>query len=89
MAVVTGKTAAYMDDVVANTIVGGHIDGDDLVLEKQDATEIIVGAVVGIQGDQGPPGSTGVFNNFNRQTSDYTLVLADDGLFIEMDASLT
>lgn len=53
MATVTGLTAERMQEIVDSTIVGAHIDGDDLILELFDATEINAGDVRGPQGIQG------------------------------------
>lgn len=53
MATVTAFTAARMQEIEDNAIVSGHIDGDDLILVRNDSTEINAGDV------RGPIGPTG------------------------------
>ena len=53
MTTVTGLTAARMLEIEAQSIVDGHIDGDDLILTRFDAAEINAGSVRGPQGPQG------------------------------------
>ena len=59
MATVTGLTAEKMQEIVDTTIVGAHINGDDLILELYDSTEINAGNVRGPQGIQGPAADVG------------------------------
>lgn len=56
MATISGLTAERMLAIEAQSVVGGHIDGDDLILEKFDESTINAGSVRGPQGDQGPAG---------------------------------
>lgn len=56
MATVTGYTAARMQEIEDGAIVGGEIQGDDLVLLRRDGVEIVAGPVVGPQGPVGPEG---------------------------------
>lgn len=48
MATVNGLTAEYMLAIEANTIVGAHITGNDLILDQFDGGTINVGSIVGI-----------------------------------------
>jgi hypothetical protein len=56
VATVTSYTAARMKEIEDAAIVGGVIDGDDLVLTRFDGTTVVAGDV---RGPQGPMGSTG------------------------------
>ncbi len=56
MATVTSYTAERMKEIEDSAIVGGIIDGDDLVLTRFDGTTIVAGDV---RGPQGPIGTTG------------------------------
>jgi hypothetical protein len=59
MATINGLTAEAMQEIRDAVIVGAHIDGDDLVLELFDSSEINVGDVRGPQGVQGPNADIG------------------------------
>ncbi len=59
MAEITSYTAARMKQIEDSAIVGGHIDGDDLILERFDAGTVNAGDVRGPQGLVGPPGDMG------------------------------
>lgn len=69
MATVTGYTAARMKQIEDTTVIDGHIEGDNLVLERRDGVEIDAGFVRGPKGDTGDPalppalGSNGVAGN--------------------------
>lgn len=56
MAVVTGMTAARMQEIEAASVVDGDVVGGHLILQKHDGTEIDAGSVVGPPGPQGPAG---------------------------------
>lgn len=55
MATVTGYTAAHMQDIIDENIVSGYISGDDLILVKNDTTEVNAGDV---RGPVGPAATT-------------------------------
>jgi hypothetical protein len=55
MTTVTGYTAEKMEEILATQIVGAHLDGDHLILEKQGGGTIDVGSV---RGDPGPTGAS-------------------------------
>lgn len=57
MATVTGLTAARMLLIEAMSVVGGFVQGDNLILTQFDGTEINAGSVRGPMGPEGPPGS--------------------------------
>lgn len=59
MAEITSYTAARMKQIEDSAIVGGHIDGDDLILERFDSGTVNAGDVRGPQGLVGPPGDMG------------------------------
>lgn len=48
MATINGFTAAHMQAIEDNTIVGAHITGNDLILDQFDGGMINVGSIVGI-----------------------------------------
>lgn len=54
MAEVTSYTKPHLDTIIAELIVDAHLDGDDLILVKNDETEINVGSVRGLTGLTGP-----------------------------------
>jgi microcystin-dependent protein len=54
MAVIQGYTKEFVDDVIAATVVGAHITGDDLILELQGGGTVNAGDVRGPTGDTGP-----------------------------------
>lgn len=56
MATVTGFTADRMKEIEDTTVVGGRVDGEDLVLITREGTEFVAGSV---RGPAGPPGSGG------------------------------
>lgn len=56
MPTITGLTATRMAELEAATIVGGHIVGNDLMLEAHDGTLTNAGNV---RGPAGPPGEDG------------------------------
>lgn len=68
MATVTSYTAARMQEIEDNAVVGGHITGDNLILERHDGTEFTAGDVRGPAGPTGPAGSVsgGLGSNDNR-----------------------
>lgn len=68
MATVTGLTAQRMLAIEAASVVGGSVVDDDLVLEKQDGSEVNAGNVRGVQGIPGRNGVTSV-----EDTPDVTL----------------
>ena len=57
MATVTSYTAARMQEIEDSAVVGGHITGDNLVLERFDGSEFTAGNVRGPAGPTGPAGS--------------------------------
>lgn len=59
MATVTGLTAARMAAIEAASITSGTVQGDNLILTRQNGTTINAGNVRGLQGPQGPPGPAG------------------------------
>lgn len=59
MATVTGYTAAHMDEIKNDTIVGATVTGDNLILTKFDTTTVNAGNVRGPIGPAGP-GYSGV-----------------------------
>lgn len=92
MASVTGLTAARMLEIEAESIVGGHIVGDELMLVRFDGVEIDAGNVrgpVGPVGPQGPPFANGVdtvsdqnidgAKNFIKSLTDVLDVIARNG----------
>lgn len=78
MATVTGYTAARMKEIEDSAIVGGVIDGDDLVLTRFDGATILAGDVRGPQGPMGSSSDTAitVCTSGTRPGSPY------EGLFI-------
>lgn len=56
MATVTVYTAARMKKIEDETVIGGSIDGDNLILETREGDLINAGDVRGPQGPQGVPG---------------------------------
>lgn len=56
MAEVTGYTSTRMKQIEDETVVGGSIVGDDLILETREGTPINAGDVRGPQGDKGDTG---------------------------------
>lgn len=84
MAVVTGLTAERMIEMENATVIGGHIDGEDLILETKDGTLINAGSVIGPRGD---PGSA--FIVCTSSTRPGSLGSGDEGLVIyETDTNL-
>ena len=65
MGTITGYTAAKMQIVEDAAIVGGHLTGNNLILEAHDGGTIDAGAVKGPKGDTGPMGevSTSAMNS--------------------------
>lgn len=60
MATVTGLTAARMEEIEAQSIVDGSINGSGhLILERFDAVTIDAGSVIGPTGPTGATGPTG------------------------------
>lgn len=57
MATVTSYTAARMQAIEDSAVVGGHITGDNLILERFDGSEFTAGDVRGPAGPIGPAGS--------------------------------
>lgn len=57
MATVTSYTAARMQEIEDSAVVGGHITGDNLILERFDGSEFTAGNVRGPEGPTGPAGS--------------------------------
>lgn len=53
MAKVTGLTAARMLQIENQTVVGGRIENDELILERYDGQEINSGIVKGDRGNSG------------------------------------
>lgn len=64
MATVTGLTADRMLTIEAESIVGAHLNVDNLILVRHDGSTIDVGS---IRGPQGPPYLSGV-DTINTQT---------------------
>ena len=56
MATVTGLTAERMEEIEAASIVDGNVVGGDLILTRQDGTDINAGSVEGPAGSVGPTG---------------------------------
>lgn len=50
MATINGLTATRLLQLEADTVIGGHIDGDNLILEQHDGSEINAGSVRGFPG---------------------------------------
>lgn len=59
MVSVTGRTAASMASLQAQTIVDAHLSGDNLILEKYNGSTVNVGSVRGATGAAGAPGADG------------------------------
>ena len=59
MAIVSGKTAAFMQSVVDASLLDARLDGADLVFVRYDESEVNVGPVKGDKGDDGDPGAPG------------------------------
>lgn len=78
MATVTGYTAGRMQEIEDSAIVGGVIDGDDLVLTRFDGATIVAGDVRGPQGPMGSSGDTAI----TVCTSGTRPALPFEGLFI-------
>lgn len=57
MTSVTSFTAARMQQIEDQAIVGGHITGDNLILERNSGATVNAGSVRGPQGVAGPSGS--------------------------------
>lgn len=57
MATITGLTAERMIEIEGLTVVGGHIEGNHLILEKHDGTTVDCGVLP--PGPQGPVGPAG------------------------------
>jgi hypothetical protein len=77
MATITGLTAERMQEIIDSTIVDAEIVGDNLILEKYDATTIDAGDV---RGPQGVPGAT--FTVCTSTTRPLGLGVPDEGLAI-------
>lgn len=56
MGTITGFTATRLLQLEADTVIGGHVAGDSLILEQHDGSTIDAGSVRGPQGIQGVPG---------------------------------
>lgn len=88
MASVTGYTAARMQQIEDQAIVGGHINGDNLILDRHNGGTINAGNVRGPQGVPGPSGSVGgtLGANDNRLVrSDGTSGTTVQGSLVEVD----
>lgn len=72
MATVTGLTASRMLEIEANSVVDGEVVAGNLILSKQDGSQINAGSVVGPQGPQGPQGPAGA-NGASPLTGDYKI----------------
>lgn len=59
MATVTSLTASRLLALEADTVIGGHVTGDNLILEQHDGSTIDAGNVRGPTGATGPTGPTG------------------------------
>jgi hypothetical protein len=68
VATVTGYTASRIQEIEDQAIIGGHITGDNLILERNNGGTVNAGNVRGPQGNVGPSGSVGgtVGANDNR-----------------------
>lgn len=91
MGVITGFTAARMQEIEAASIVDGDVVGDDLILRRQDDVEINAGSVRGAAGPtmpqvagvllsghsviEGGPNDTGGAMLANRMSSKYCSLL--------------
>ena len=51
MATINGLTATRLLQLEADTVIGGHVDGDDLILEQHDGSTINAGNVRGFPSD--------------------------------------
>lgn len=71
MALVTGYTAEYMDEIVNSTIASAAVVGDDLILERHDETTINAGNVRGPQGPIGDTGPQGPGNATDSQVAGF------------------
>lgn len=87
MTTVTGYTSQHMDLIKNSNIVGGHVEDANLVLDRFDGSDIIVGEVGGPPGPDGPTGSSSTSNVYTRYTTSHTLTSGDVGMFIEMDSA--
>ncbi len=74
MGTIDGLTKAAMETIRDDVIVDAHLDGDDLILVKYDATELNVGPVKGPQGDQGIEG----FRSIEIALDEYDYPLLED-----------
>lgn len=59
MASVTSYTAARMQAIEDQAVVGGHVTGGNLILERHNGGTINAGSVVGPAGPTGPSGAVG------------------------------
>lgn len=50
MATINGLTAERLLQLEADTVIGGHVEGDDLILEQHDGSTINAGSVRGFPG---------------------------------------
>lgn len=50
MSTINGLTAERLLQLEADTVIGGHVDGEDLILEQHDGTTINAGSVRGFPG---------------------------------------
>lgn len=51
MATINGLTAERLLQLEADTVIGGHVDGDNLILEQHDGSTINAGSVRGFPSD--------------------------------------
>lgn len=74
MTAVTALTATRMTELEAASVVGGHLTGNNLILEKFNATTIDAGAVkgpTGFTGATGTPGADGEALSVGTYTPDW------------------
>lgn len=60
MADVTAYTAEKTEELLDENIVGGHVSGDNLILEKRGGGTVNAGDLRGEQGDTGDPGPASI-----------------------------
>lgn len=64
MPVITGYTAERMKQIEDETVIGGNIVGNDLLLARRDGQSVNAGRVTGATGPTGPQGPPGVDADF-------------------------
>lgn len=98
MATITGFTSERMLEIEGASVVGGKVVGGNLILTKQDGSEIPAGPVVGPPGPSGPVGPGGTFipgeirlwagSVLPTQATYGTWVWADGGIYVKTEHPL-